>query len=199
MDTPILLVILYLLNMESTASNPLHNVTNYLSALEVDSDYTEEKIRIMKKISPYMPSQYNSTISKSILITEKIVRLIDVVEFLKIEDTPRTTSIELESKDRLKKIVNIVQDEVKSSKIDNMGMIMELILNMDKYKKMLQAYNTISRNKNGISDINSIMALMEAFMDGSSEKDKEKIKEMARMMDIMKILDSPKKEKPNED
>ena len=79
-----------------------------------------------------------------------------------------------------------------------MGTVLNLILNIDKYKKMLNAYNSLMNNKNPLSDTNSIISLMETFMEGSSEKDKEKIKEMSKMMDILKMLDTPNKEKPNE-
>jgi len=54
-------------------------------------------------------------------------------------------------------------------------------------------------NKKGLSDPSSLIDLATTFMDGGSEKDKEKVKEMSKMFEILKMLDTPTKpDKPNE-
>lgn len=203
METPILLILLYLLTNESNtnteaALNPLHNVNNYLSTIEINQVYTKEKIKIAKKIGPLLPQEYAPAFNRSLLITEKVAKVMETMDFIKTSEVAPMTALDLEPKARLQKIVATVQDEVKSSQIENLGIVLDLLLNMDKYKKMLGAYTSLKNNKNPLSDTNSIMSLLDVFMDGGSDKDKEKIKDMTKMMDLMKILDSPKKDKPNE-
>ncbi len=199
MDTPIIFILLYLLINKSTdRENTLHSLKGYLSNISIDSRYTTEKIKIAKRIGPLLPTEHGPTFNKSILMAEKIIRIKELIEFLDNAEVQEFSAIELEPKERLQRIIYTLQDEVNNSQIENLGTVLNLILNIDKYKKMLNAYNSLMNNKNPLSDTNSIISLMETFMEGSSEKDKEKIKEMSKMMDILKMLDTPNKEKPNE-
>jgi Fic family protein len=122
----------------------------------------------------------------------------ELIDFLNYNEVQEYSALEIEPKERIQRIVYTLQNEVNNSKIENLGMVLNIVLNIDKYKKMLSTYSSLMNNKNPLSDPNTIMNLMETFMEGSSEKDKEKIKEMSKMMDIIKLLDTPKKDKPNE-
>lgn len=200
MDTPIIFILLYLLANKSgtDGQNTIHSLKSYLSNINVDSRYTGEKIRIARKIGPLLPAEYGSTFNRSILITEKVVRIMELIDFLNYNEVQEYSALEIEPKERIQRIVYTLQNEVNNSKIENLGMVLNIVLNIDKYKKMLSTYSSLMNNKNPLSDPNTIMNLMETFMEGSSEKDKEKIKEMSKMMDIIKLLDTPKKDKPNE-
>lgn len=200
MDTPVVLILLYLLtnDQNSKSLDSLHTIKNYLTTIEIDSNYTQEKINIAKKVGPLLPIEYGVPFNKSILITQKVVKIMELMDFLRTSETPQLTTLELEPKARLQKIVLTIQEEVNSSKIENLGLVLDLLINMEKYKKMFGAFNSLMNTKNPLSDTNSIMNILETFMGGSSEKDKEKIKEMYKMMDLLKILDMPRKDKPNE-
>lgn len=200
MDVPVLLLLLYLFNNtdNTSAQSSISNINNYLSNLKIDSQYTEEKIHIAKKISPLLPGEYSISFNKSILVAEKVTKTMDLIDFINSDTVPQINSLELDPKERLQKIVATVQDEIKSSKIENLGLVLDLIINMDKYKKVLSTFISLMKNKNPLSDGNSIMKIVDTLIENSSEKDKDKFKEMTKMLDILKILDSPKSNNPNE-
>lgn len=199
LDTPILLILIYLLNnnIELNSINSLHTIKNYFNTLEVDSRYTKEKIQIAKKIVPLLPVEYLTTFNKSIFITEKIMKILELVEFLQLSDVYNLTALDLEPKERIQKIVSTFQEEIQSSKLENLGIVLDLILNMEKYKKLLSTFSNIKSKNN--SDKGNIMNLVDILMEGSNEKDKEKVKEMSKMFDLLKLLDGSKTiEEPNE-
>lgn len=200
MDAPVLLLLLYLSNNtdNTSAQNSISNINNYLSNIKIDSQYTAEKIHIAKKIAPLLPREYSISFNKSILVAEKVAKTMDLIDFINSDTVIEINSLELDPKDRLQKIVSTIQDEIKSSKIENLGLVLDLIINMDKYKKVLSTFISLMKNKSLLSDGNSIMKIVDTLIENSSEKDKDKFKEMTKMLDILKILDSPKSNNPNE-
>lgn len=178
----------------------LHSLEIYLNTMEINPQYTKEKLKIARRIYPLLPTEYAYMMQRSISIVDKTMLIMETVDYLKTTKKEEITPLQISSKERLQRITSEIQEEVKSSKMQNLGIVMDLILNMDRYKKILTTYNQVSRNKDILSDKDSILSLMDAFMDGSSDKDKEKLKDLTKMLDIMKLLDSPKKEanKPNE-
>ena len=132
-------------------------------------------------------------------MTERIVKVMEVVDFVNTAEAPKVLALNLQPKDRLQKIIATIQDEVQSSKIENFGIVLDLIINMEKYKKMFTTITSLMSNKKGLSDTNSIINLLDTFMVGSSEEDKEKVNEMSKMFEILKMLDTTsKKDKPSE-
>lgn len=199
MDTPILILLLLLLNKNSDSQNVdfIHNVKNYVRGIEVDYRYTGEKIKIVKKIRPYLPAEYIDTVNKSILVTEKLVKLLEVKEFMEIIEMEEVRPVEMEPKDKLLKVVNLIQEDVKNSKIENLGFALDLIGNIDNYKNMLNIFTSIMRDKKSLNDPATLMKLASTFL-GDNPKEQEKLKELTKMMDILKLIDTPKKEIPSE-
>ncbi|WFA09431.1 hypothetical protein [Tissierella sp. Yu-01] len=199
MDGPILLLLLFLLNNGSNISSQdtIHTLKNYLNSIEINNNYTKEKIKIAKKVVPLLPIEYAVPINKSVLVTEKIVKILEAKEFINSYEVPRISELDLEPKERLQRIVYTVQEEVKSSKIDDLGMVLDLLLNMDRYKKMLSTFTSLMSNKNSLNDTNSISKLIDIFVEGSNEEEKEKINDMVKMFDILKLLNN-NENKPNE-
>ncbi|TJX13858.1 hypothetical protein E9840_07795 [Tissierella creatinini] len=196
MDTPLLLLILLLVQNENLDifNQPLHSLNEYLNTIEINPEYTQTKLKIARKIYPLLPSEYAYPMRKSVSIVEKTMHVIETADYLKTFDTESITPLEIKPRERIQKITSLVQDEVRSSKVKNLGMVLDLIVNMDRYKKILSTYTQISRNKNILSDKESLLSLMETFMEGSSEKEKEGLKDINKMLDIMKLLNTPKKE-----
>lgn len=199
MDTPLLLLLLYFLqnNNPDITNQPLHSLENYMNTMQINPQYTKAKLQIARRIYPLLPTEYAYMMRRSISIVEKTTHLMETAQYLNSYEKEDIRPLQISSKERLQKITSVMQEELKSSNIQNLGMVMDLILNMDRYKKILTTYNQVSRNKDILSDKESIISLMDAFMEGSSDKDKEKLKDLTKMLDIMKLLDSPKKE-PNE-
>lgn len=199
MDTPLILLVLLLTQQKNIniSSEPLHSLKDYLNTMEINSQYTKSKLKIARKIYPLLPIEYAYSMRKSISIVEKIIHLMETVDYLNTFETEEINLLHIPAKERIQKITLAVQDEFKGSSIENLGIVMDLVLNMDRYRKLLTTYNQVSRNKDILSDKDSIMSLMEAFMEGSSEKDKGKLKDMNKIFDLLKLLDSPKDAKPN--
>ncbi len=200
MDTPLVLLVLYLSQNGSLniSEEPLHSLHEYLNTMEINPQYTKIKLKIAREIYPFLPIEYAYMMRKSISLVEKTVHVMETVEYLKTYENDEITTLHMGSKERLQKITSVIQNELRGTNIENLGMVMDLVVNMDRYKKILSTFNQVSRNKDILSDKEGITSLMEAFMGGSSEKDKEKLKDMYKMLDIFKMLDGPKTNKPNE-
>lgn len=163
--------------------------------INFSASYTKEKIRIVKEIGPYFPEEVLPALNKSLIITEKIVKLHETIEFMKLpEDNYITESIPVNSsKQRLSYIVNTIRKEVPKQEVQDLGMVMEVILNIDKYKMILNILNSILSNPDMLNDPTKMVTLIEPFMEGKDNKEKEKLKDMIKMLEIMKSLDNPQK------
>lgn len=200
MDIPMLLFILLMLKNTEVQSvdNPLHKIKSYINNMEIDYKYTRDKIKIAKKIRPYVPNDYASAYDKSLITTEKLIKIIEVSDYINTLEIVEIEPVDLPPMERLQRIVNIVQDEAKNSKVENLGMVLDLLVNMDNYKKMFNLFTNIIKDKKSLNDPSTLVKLMDTFMEGKSEKDKEKIKDMSKMLEVFKMLDAPSKNKPNE-
>jgi hypothetical protein len=186
---------------KGSSSSSLHILSDLIENFEVDVKYTGEKVNVVKKIGPYFPDEYRPTLNKSIMLTEKILKLYEVVDFMKLNDVEYITqSIPVNNnRERLNRIVNTIQQEFPKEEVKNLGTAMDLILNMDKYKTMFNLLNTVMSSQDSLKDTNQLIKLVEPLMDGKNPKEKEKLKEMSKMLEIMKILDTPKKDKSKEE
>ena len=205
----VLILLLFVLNKKNenrTLDIPMDKGDNILDTrldtsvnktISLNIPYTAEKVRIMKKIGPYFPEEFLPVLNKSLTITEKIITLYETMEFMQVSEANYVKEvIPVEnSKERLSYIINTIQKEIPKEEIKNMGMAMGMILNIDKYKKMLTVLNSIMSDPESLNDPTKMLSLIEPFMQGKDEKEKEKLKDMAKMLEIMKTLDTPKKPK----
>ena len=72
---------------------------------------------------------------------------------------------------------------------------MNIILNYDKYKYMMNIISIIISNPQSLNDPNELLKASESLMDGMKENEKEKIKDMMKMFELMKALEPSNKEK----
>lgn len=203
MDTHILLFLFMLLSQNTEIQSvdvPLHKIKSYLNNIEIDYKYTREKIKIANKIKPYVPTDYIEAFDKSLIVTEKLIKIVEVLDYINTLEIVEVEPIELPPIERLQHIVNIVQEEAKNSKLENLGMVLDLLVNMDNYKKVFNVLTTMMKDKKSVNDPNTLVKLMDTFMEGKSDKDKEKVKEMSKMLEVFKMLDTPSssQSKPNE-
>lgn len=203
LDIKLLLMILVLViekNKDSESSS-LRSLGNFVNTMELDPKYTMEKIKIVKKIGPYFPEDYIPLINKSILFTEKLIKINEFVDFMRNDEylyinEPINVS---NNKDRISKIIGTMQKEFPKSDMNNIGTIMDLVVNMDKYKTMFTMLHSFMSNQDGLKDSNQLMNLVAPLLSGENKMDNDKIKEMTKMMEIFKVLNSPKKEVIKED
>lgn len=203
MDTHILLFLFMLLSQNTEIQSvdvPLHKIKSYLNNIEIDYKYTREKIKIANKIKPYVPTDYIEAFDKSLIVTEKLIKIVEVLDYINTLEIVEVEPIELPPIERLQHIVNIVQEEAKNSKLENLGMVLDLLVNMDNYKKVFNVLTTMMKDKKSVNDPSTLVKLMDTFMEGKSDKDKEKVKEMSKMLEVFKMLDTPSssQSKPNE-
>ncbi|MGJ0846103.1 hypothetical protein ACR77J_05385 [Tissierella praeacuta] len=198
MDNNILIFIVLLIAGKNQGNKltGLNTLENFVNTMEIDTKYTLEKIRMAKKIGTYFPEQYIPLINKSILFTERIMKINELIEFMKNEEYQyiKEATIVDSNKDRLNKIIHVLQKEASRSETKNVGMIMDLIINMDTYKKMFSVLTSVINSQDGLNDPTQLMNILTPLMDSDDLKNKDKFKEMGKMMEIMKILNSPKQE-----
>ncbi|MEY8416385.1 hypothetical protein AAK964_08795 [Tissierella praeacuta] len=202
MDNNILIFIVLLIAGKNQGNKltGLNTLENFVNTMEIDTKYTLEKIRMAKKIGTYFPEQYIPLINKSILFTERIMKINELIEFMKNEEYQyiKEATIVDSNKDRLNKIIHVLQKEASRSETKNVGMIMDLIINMDTYKKMFSVLTSVINSQDGLNDPTQLMNILTPLMDSDDLKNKDKFKEMGKMMEIMKILNSPKQENKEE-
>ena len=166
-----------------------------VSTMELDNDHTVSKVKILKEVAPYLPEDYLPLINRSISFTEKFIKLNEVTNLLQKEERVYVSNhIPIKSEERMKKIMSIIHKESINLKKGQMSQILDLVLNMDKYQKMFGAFNMVMSNPNSLNDPSQLINLISPLMGSGSEENLSKFKEMSKMMELMKLLDTPKKE-----
>lgn len=202
LDNSLLLFILLLFirNSRFEESRGLMHLSDYIKSIKIEPQYTLEKIKLLKRVGPYFPEEYIPTINKSILITERIIKINELANFMKNSEYKYIKEhVPVESnKERLSKIINIVQKEMPRNEVNDIGMVVDLIVNMDKYKKMFSMLNSLMSNEEALKDPSQLLSIAGPLMGIDTNKDSEKMKEINKMMEIFKMLNSPKKEASRE-
>lgn len=190
-----LVLLLLLLILRENKNRPFLPAINRDFALEIDIKQTREKIKLLKKVGPYFPETYLKSINKAIGLTEKFIKLFEILEHAKINEfnyVERTIPVE-NNKERLKYIANTIEKEFTKDQIKAMGKTVDMILKIDKINKIMNMVSVIMENPIDLNDKEGLLKIIEQFSQGKSEEEKKKIKDMMRMVDIIKALDSPKK------
>jgi len=179
----------------------IFSYANINNAFNLDIKTTTEKIRMIKKIAPYFPEEYLPSVNKAIMITEKIIKLHEAIDFIcKKDNLYITESIPVENlQKRLSYIANTIQKDFTEEDINKLGTGADIILKIDKYNKMINMFNYINSNPDMLKDTNNMFKLIEPLLQNKDEKEMKKIKEMSRMMNILKALDTPNNQKEKKD
>jgi len=195
-----LFLLLYLLdnsqdNSQDNSINILHTVLEYVENVEINRVYSIEKINIAKKITPLVPTKYARNINTSIQISESLIKLIEVGDIFKSNSNVEVKTLDLDPKERAQKILSTIQKEAKNSNIENVGMIFDVIINMDRYKKMFTTFTTLmnsnkpnnnsSASEKESASTNKVDKLLNLFVDKNSEEDKDKVKNMAKILNLI--------------
>ncbi|NLY77534.1 MAG: hypothetical protein GX080_05535 [Tissierellia bacterium] len=190
----IVLLLLLLMIKEDRIALPTPNRS---FALKLDTKHSREKIKLIKKVGPYFPEEYLHCINKAIGVTEKIIRLYDAMEYLSIKESnyiKRTIPVK-NNKERLNYIVDVIEKEFTREQIKELGKAVDMVLKIDRLNKMMNMMSIIMESPENLNDKESLLRIMEQFSQGKSQEEKKKIKDMMRMLDIIKALDSPQKPK----
>lgn len=194
-DNNFFLILLFLgmKNNSSNSGSKVDSISSFISTMELDNKYTLEKITMVREVGPYFPENYIPLLNKSINFAEKFIKLNEVLDFMgKDNENYILEHIPMkDNKGRLNKIISTIEKNSPKS-IEN-SKIFDLILNMDKYEKMFKMLNMVMSNENNLNDPAKLINLMGPLMGGKTEDGNDNLKEMTKMMDIIKLLDTSKK------
>jgi hypothetical protein len=196
MNSLVLLLLLFMIRENKNKS--LLPPMNKELTLDIDIKQTREKVKLLKKIGPYFPEAYLNSLNRAIGITEKVVKFYEVYEHMRISEfnyVEKTIPVE-NSKERIKYIANAIEKEFSKDQIKAMGKTVDMILKIDKLNRMMNMMSLIMENPVDLNDKEGLLRIMDQFSQGKSEEEKKRIKDMMKMLDIIKALDSSKK--PNE-
>ena len=96
----ILVLFLFIILLKEKKRGTL-TLTSMDMGFDIDIKKTKEKIKMLKKIGPYFPEEYIASINKAIIITEKMLKIYETINFVQ----QRTTCI-LPNPSQLKIIKN---------------------------------------------------------------------------------------------
>lgn len=186
----ILILLVLASNEDSTTDiDPLHTLKNYAQDFKVDHNYTREKVRIFKNILPYLPEDYLETGGRSIIATEKVLKVLEVIEFINTESAI-PEPLEMDSVERAYKIVTTMQEQINNANIDKLGTILDIMVNKDHYKELVNVALEFMGNKEALKDPSNLSKLLQPFLG----KEKMENNNLGKMLEILAMLE-PGKEK----
>ncbi|HEY8362058.1 MAG TPA: hypothetical protein VIK77_04165 [Tissierellaceae bacterium] len=198
MDNNLLLIFIFMLlySQRINEFNGLKSFSYYIRSIRIEPKYTLEKIKLLKKIGPYFPEEYIPTINRAILFTERMIKFNELVSFMKNDEQYIKEALPIkDNRERISKIFNIVQKELSKNDYNNLGMMLDLIVNMDKYKNFISMFNSL-KSQEDIKEPSQLINLLGPAL-GIDVKDKEKLKDINKMMEIIKVLNAKKDSSTN--
>lgn len=168
----------------------LHTLKTYAKDFKVDHNYTREKLRIFKNILPYLPKDYLDTSGRSIIATEKILKVLELGDYIKTDTALAIESHEMDTVERAYKIVTTLQEEINNSNIQKLGTVLDIMVNKDHYKQLVSLAMDLMSNENALKDPNNIARLLKSFL---GEKEMEN-KNLNKIIDILLMLESGNEE-----
>ncbi len=151
MDSNLLLFIFLTFNGNKDLQNPL---MDFVSSLDIKAGDTEEKIRTLRKIMTCLPEKYLGLINRSILYTEEIVRIYELGNSFKDNsyDYVTTSNKVRDNREKISKVLQSLQNESPDIYDDKLGVFMDLLMNMDNYRKMFDLFVSIAKYPDNIKD-----------------------------------------------
>lgn len=189
MDKANIVLFLILISFGDTSLEieSLNKLKNYAKDFLVDYDYTKEKIKIFKNILPYLPEDYIYTGGRSIIATEKILNVLETIEYIQIESQVPIDTLDLEPMNRAYKIVNILQGEIDNANINKLGTVLDVLVNRDQYLSMVNIALEFLNNKDSLKNPNNIAKLIKPLI-GEIELESSTL---GKMIDILDKLEQP--------
>ena len=160
----------------------------------LDIKKTNEKMKVLRKVGPYFPKDMGQILNKALLTTEKIVRLYSVMDFIKTNNSFQTiSSIDVSDKERANYILSTIKTDIPNEEIKSIVPLIDIVINLDTYKNLLSSLFSVLGNTQSSNGPKDISKIIEPLMDGKSDKDKEKMKDMMKMVELFKALNTSNK------
>lgn len=181
----------------------------------------DEKIKVLKKVGPYLPETVVDTVNTIIVTLDtvnKVKGLMDVVTMSKVQ-RPITVVKELSNKERLNHIITTISEEMPGDKTKNIKPILDIALNFDKYKGLIDTVSSINSTANKPESENSqinqnnhptqakqdnknaqlenMINAIKPMLGENADQGMDKIKDMMQMLEMLNVLNAPDKENSN--
>lgn len=187
-------ILIFINNKENLIKEAMMSTYENL-ANTLDIERTYEKLDTLRKIGPYFPEWIVPILNKSILITEKIIKTFELFEFMQMSNSNvQIIHSDLDNnKERFNQIVSTLRKEIPEERLNEKGTLMNIILNYDKYKLMLVLISQIMSNPQKLNDSEQLSQLMNSIFKEKYGEDEKKMKELLKMVEIIKVLDTTNK------
>jgi len=121
----------------------------------IDIKNLNEKLNIIKKIGPYLPESIIEPLNSIIFFVEKATTIISLMEIITTNKayTPIVPYVNLSNKDRISGILSTIRDEAKDEKVNNIKPVIDMALNIDKYKSLANVVSSLSNISNKVDRI----------------------------------------------
>lgn len=131
-------------------NNALDLGSNLIASIDIED--LNEKVDILKKIGPYLPESIVGSLNSIVFFVEKAVKIIGLVELVASNKSyvPVVALDNLTNKDRINGILTTIKDEISDERVNNIRPVIDVVLNFDKYKaliNMISSLNNMNNNK----------------------------------------------------
>ncbi|MTI49838.1 MAG: hypothetical protein FH761_18560 [Firmicutes bacterium] len=149
------------------------------------------KIEVLKKVGPYLPENHIPTVNNLVLTFEKVNRIMSLVDFVSTSNSyePIYSAEVTSNKERLANIINVLKDEIPDDKAKTIRPILDIVTNTDKVKSVVNvASSVLNPSKKSQFSIEDIIELALPFLEGNKNFNKDKVKEVMGMVEMLKLL-----------
>ena len=155
---------------------------------KVNINEIRSKADMLIKTGPYLPENLVVSLNKVVPLYEKVNAVIYLLEFLRSSNSvskiiPHKT---MAQKDKINEIVNIVNKEMPNDTLKSVTPLIDVFLNLDKYKGLLNMFNSMSSSKSEGNQLDNLVKSITPLLNGNSENSEKNIP----IMDILKVLTS---------
>lgn len=163
---------------------------------KINMHEVRRKVDILLKTAPYLPETVIHSLNKIVPTYEKINRVVGLLEFLNnnASISSITPSVNLSSTDKIKSVLSVVNEEFPNNSFKSITPIIDIVLNFDKYKGLLEVFTTLSDpNSSELNLENIINAVAPIFGENN-----DKFKDILPMIELFQALSTSEDNTNNE-
>ncbi|SDY62288.1 hypothetical protein SAMN05660462_00488 [Proteiniborus ethanoligenes] len=206
---PLILLVVKSMDGLKRKSSDIFSLGSELIA-SIDYESLSEKIDMLKKIGPYLPENLIYSLNSIVLIGEKAVKVIGLMDFVSTNKSyqPISSIGELSSKDRINGILSTIKDDISDEKVKNIKPAIDIILNFDKYKDLVNMFSSLNSMTNKIekkpaptektesviepsesnkNQLESMINLIKPILGDNPNISTEKISDMFKMLQVLNM------------
>lgn len=184
--------LIFLLPLVLLVNNFSHEFTrkrNVVSGLgndfiaSIDIKSLNEKMDIIKKVGPYLPEYVVDPLNTIIFFIEKATTIIGLMEIITTNKSyaPIVALDNLTNKDRINGILSTIKDEANDEKVNTLKPVIDVILNFDRYKSLINMMSSLSNMNNRMDKVSNTLPKAEIPAQASSNNPIQ-IEDMANIL-----------------